>query len=98
MPGLSQAYGLKFGKLIQVDPNLMYPALENDNVEVIAAFTTDAKLKKYDVISLKDDRGFYPPYVAAAVIRAPILDSHPQPWQFLQLQQADLTAMPLLEL
>jgi osmoprotectant transport system permease protein len=78
LPGLTEAYGFKFKKVIQVDPILMYVALDNKNVDVIAAFTTDGKLKKYDVVTLKDDKGMYPPYVAATVIRASTLESHPE--------------------
>jgi osmoprotectant transport system permease protein len=78
LPGLTTAYGFKFKRIIQVDPILMYVALDNKNVDVIAAFTTDGKLKKYDVVTLIDDKGMYPPYVAAAVVRATTLESYPE--------------------
>jgi osmoprotectant transport system permease protein len=78
LPGLERAYGFKFKKIIQVDPNLMYVAIKNNNVDVIAAFTTDGRLEKYDLVTLKDDHGLYPPYDAAAVIRARVLESYPE--------------------
>jgi len=82
-PGLNQIYGLKFKKIMQVDPNLMYTALDHQKVDIIAAFTTDGKLQKYDLIPLKDDKKFYPPYQAAPVIRLPILEKHPDLYQVL---------------
>ena len=82
-PGLSKVYGLTFKKILQVDPNLMYAAIGNQKVDVIAAFTTDGKLQKHHLITLKDDKEFYPPYHAAPVIRGTILDSHPEIQQAL---------------
>ncbi len=75
--GLSQAYGLKFKHILQVAPNLMYAALENKKVEIVAAFTTDANLQKHDLVPLKDDKNFYPLYQAAPVLRAQTLLSYP---------------------
>ncbi len=77
-PGLGKIYGLKFKEIIQVDPNLMYSAIENQKVDVLAAFTTDGKLQKHNLITLKDDKAFYPPYHAAPVIREASLTSHPE--------------------
>jgi len=82
-PGLSKVYGLTFKKMMQVDPNLMYSAIENQKVEVIAAFTTDGKLQKHNLVTLKDDKEFYPPYYAAPVIRETILIAHPEIQQVL---------------
>ena len=62
---------------MQVDPNLMYSAIENQKVDVIAAFTTDGKLQKHNLVTLKDDKEFYPPYHAAPVIREAILEHSP---------------------
>lgn len=82
-PGLSKVYGLKFKKMMQVDPNLMYAAIENQKVDVIAAFTTDGKLQKHNLVTLADDKEFYPPYHAAPVIREAILVAHPEIQQAL---------------
>ncbi len=77
-PHLSKIYGLKFKEIIQVDPNLMYPSLNHQKVQVIAAFTTDGNLQKYNLITLKDDKGAYPLYQAAPLIRGSILFSYPE--------------------
>lgn len=78
LPGLGKAYGLKFKSIRQVDPNLMYLALKNNTVDVIAAFSTDGKLQKHNLITLEDDKQFYPAYEAAPVARQAVLKIHPE--------------------
>ncbi|MBY0292281.1 MAG: ABC transporter permease subunit [Alphaproteobacteria bacterium] len=85
MLGLSQSYGLEFKNVMQVDPNLMYMAIDHQEVEVIAAFTTDGKLQKYQLIPLNDDKKFYPPYHCAPVIRATILTAYPEIYEALSV-------------
>lgn len=47
----------------------MYRALENGSVDLISAYSTDGRLQAYRVRLLEDDRGFFPPYEAAPVVR-----------------------------
>ncbi len=76
-PGLQQAYGLQFGKVLDLDPALMYQAITNREVDVICAFATDGRIAAFDLQPLQDDRGFFPPYQAAPVIRTEVLKAHP---------------------
>jgi len=77
-PGLREAYGFTFGKVFDMDPSLMYSALEKGEVDVITAFSTDGRIPAYGLTVLEDDRGFFPPYYAAPVIRKDTLDAHPE--------------------
>lgn len=77
-PGLRKAYGLEFKTIIQLDPNLLYTAMKHQNVEVIAAFTTDGNLSHSHFITLQDDKKFYPSYHAAPVMRAAIDETYPE--------------------
>lgn len=83
LPGLFQAYRLQFKNVLQVDPNLMYLAIKNKKVDVIAAFSTDGKLQKHNLIILVDDKKFYPSYEAAPIVRQSILEAHPEVYQVL---------------
>lgn len=83
LPGLLKAYGLTFKNIIQVDPNLMYLAIKNKTVDIIAAFSTDGKLQQHNLITLVDDKNFYPSYEAAPVVREAILKTHPEVSQAL---------------
>jgi len=77
-PGLKNAYGLGFTKMLDLDPGLMYQALAEGQVDVICAFATDGRIAEYNLLTLRDDRSFFPPYDAAPVLRAEILRAHPE--------------------
>lgn len=77
-PGLAHAYGLAFGSVRDLEPAIMYSAVADGKVDVICAFTTDGRIDAYDLLPLKDDKGFFPPYDAAPVARQEILDAHPE--------------------
>lgn len=78
LPGLLKVYGLRFKDIIQMDPNLIYTAIDNDKVDVVTAFSTDGKLQKYKLLVLKDDQHFYPSYEAAPIVRQATLALHPE--------------------
>jgi osmoprotectant transport system permease protein len=68
LPGLSKTYGMKFRDVRSLSPALKYQALASGGVDVIDGYSTDGLLAKYDLVTLADDRGFFPPYEAAAMI------------------------------
>lgn len=77
MRGLDNAYGFHFKRVYDLEPTLMYKALRDGNVDVIAAFSTDGRIQAYGLRLLKDDRRFFPPYDAAIVVREATLKSFP---------------------
>jgi len=82
-PGLRRAYGIQFREVQDLDPALMYQAIANGEVDVICAFATDGRLAAFALQPLQDDRGFFPPYQAAPVIRTEVLKTHPELRQVL---------------
>jgi osmoprotectant transport system permease protein len=77
-PGLKQAYGLEFADVQDIEAALMYRAVAAGEIDVISAYATDGRIAALNLILLEDDRKFLPPYFAAAVIRQPALESHPE--------------------
>jgi osmoprotectant transport system substrate-binding protein len=76
--GLVKAYGLGTqGQIETMDLGLLYQALEQRKVDMIAASATDGMLSVLDVKVLQDDRHYFPPYEAAPVVRAEALAAHP---------------------
>jgi len=76
--GLVQAYWLGIaGQIETMDLGLLYQALEQRKVDMIAASATDGMLSVLDVTVLQDDRHYFPPYEAAPVVRAEALAAHP---------------------
>jgi osmoprotectant transport system permease protein len=75
--GLKKTYGLNFANVVDMHPDLLYPALQNNAVDVISAYTTDGRINTYGFRVLADDRHFFPPYEAAIVARNQVLLAHP---------------------
>ena len=83
-PGLKEAYEIKFKTTKDMEPSLMYRAIDGKDVDVICAFATDGRIAAYDLKMLRDDKMFFPPYYAAPVIRMDLLEKHPQISSVLQ--------------
>ena len=77
-PGLQNAYGFKFSTTHDMDPGLIYKSIADGRVDIICAFSTDGRIKAYDLQPLTDDKGYFPPYYAAPVVRRQILEKHPE--------------------
>lgn len=76
--GLTKTYHMTFQDTIGMDGSPRYTALMNNNAQVIDAFTTDGLLKKFDLVVLKDDKNFFPPYHAIPLIREETLKKYPE--------------------
>lgn len=71
-------YGFEFAEKESFDPNVMYQALIQGDVDVIPAFTTDGRIERKNIQTTQDDLGFFPRYDAAIVIRQEVLDQYPK--------------------
>lgn len=78
LPGLKKAYGLEFKDTIGIDGSPRYTALQNNNAQVIDAFTTDGLLRKFNLVVLEDDKNFFPPYNAIPLVRGDTLKEYPE--------------------
>jgi osmoprotectant transport system permease protein len=66
--GLQQAYRLKFRAQRQMQPDFMYAAVASGEVDVIAGYTSDGLIAKYDLVVLDDPRHAIPPYDAIVLL------------------------------
>src|SRR3954469_21347526 len=66
--GLSRVYGLHPKDVRPLAPAVKYQALAAGAVDFIDGYSTDGLLAKYDLVTLRDDRHFFPPYQAAALV------------------------------
>jgi osmoprotectant transport system permease protein len=66
--GLSRVYGLRPRVVRPLAPAVKYQALVSGAVDVIDGYSTDGLLARYDLVTLVDDRHFFPPYEAAALV------------------------------
>jgi osmoprotectant transport system substrate-binding protein/osmoprotectant transport system permease protein len=66
---LRARYGLPHQNVIGIDHALGYAALKNDSIDVKDAYSTDAKIAEYDLVTLEDDLQFFPRYDAVFLYR-----------------------------
>jgi osmoprotectant transport system substrate-binding protein len=77
--GLAAAYGLHFaGPPRVMDLGLLAPALKNRQIDIAAGNATDGLIPALDLFVLQDDKHYFPPYEAVAVIRKQCLKEHPE--------------------
>ncbi len=61
-------YNLEFQRQVSMDAALMYEAIREGQVDVISAYTTDARIREYNLALLKDPSGGLPPYDAMLLL------------------------------
>jgi osmoprotectant transport system permease protein len=66
--GLQKAYDLKFRAQRQMQPDFMYAAVASGEVDVIAGYTSDGLIAKYDLVVLDDPKRAIPPYDAIVLL------------------------------
>jgi osmoprotectant transport system permease protein len=82
-PGLKKAYALPQATPRGLDHGLAYEAVAAAQVDVIDAYTTDAKIGRFGLRVLKDDRHFFPVYDAVLLYRADLPQRLPRTWAAL---------------
>jgi osmoprotectant transport system permease protein len=65
---LRKAYGLSFRTQRQMQPDFMYAAVASGEVDVIAGYTSDGLIAKYDLVVLDDTKHAIPPYDAMVLL------------------------------
>ncbi|HLF26552.1 MAG TPA: glycine betaine ABC transporter substrate-binding protein [Anaerolineae bacterium] len=92
LPGLRTAYGdFQLKSYKAVDPGLRYQALTSGQADVVVAFGTDGEISAFDLIVLQDDKGLFPPYQVAPVVRQQALDNNPRLSEVLNALAPHLT-------
>ena len=77
-PGLSARYGLHFAEPPKVmDLGLIYRALVDHQVDVVAGNSTDGLIDALGLVALVDDRHYFPPYDAVPIVRESTLAQFP---------------------
>jgi osmoprotectant transport system permease protein len=77
LPGLQKAYGIRFREERALLAAVKYQALAAGEVDVIDGYATDGLIARYDLVVLEDDRGFFPPYEAAALLAPGFAERRP---------------------
>jgi glycine betaine/choline ABC-type transport system substrate-binding protein len=77
LDALKKTYGLRVANIKTMDLGLLYQALENGQVNMIAANATDGLLSRGDLKILEDDKHAFPPYEVGIAVREAALQATP---------------------
>jgi osmoprotectant transport system permease protein len=75
--GLKKVYKTNIETVVISDA-VMYKAAYEKKLDVISGYSTDGRLKAYNLITLKDDLQIFPPYYAAPLVRMDVMKKHPE--------------------
>lgn len=76
--GFKKTYGFGFGSTFPMQIGLVYDAVKNGKMDIVLAYSTDGRIKAYDLKILKDDKRFFPPYDCSPVVPEKVLKEHPE--------------------
>ncbi len=78
-PAVEKVYGPYPKNLIKdADLNVGYEALKDKSADAGLAFTTDARVKAYNLVVLQDDQNVFPVYNPSPLFRQDIINAYPQ--------------------
>jgi osmoprotectant transport system substrate-binding protein len=93
LPGLEATYGLHFdGDPRLMDLGLLYRALQNQQVDIVAGSSTDGPIRALGFVALEDDRHYFPPYEAVPLVRNDSIARHPEIQRAMDKLAGALTA------
>ena len=83
-PGLKSAYRLPYATPSGLDHGLAYEAIAAGKIDVMDIYSTDAKIERYALRVLEDDRKYFPGYEAVLLYRLDVPKRFPDAWRALQ--------------
>lgn len=100
MKPLQKTYNLALDRpqIRQMDPGLVYNAIRDGFVDAGLIYTTDGRVKGFDMKVLEDDKHFFPSYNVTPVVRQDVLASHPGLDTALNQLSAQITDEAITEL
>ena len=100
IPGLTALYGpFDFASINVYDNGIKYQILEQNEADACPSYSTDAQLVNKDVFTyLEDDKGFWPPYYLAPIVRSELLEANPGIADILNAVSAKLDTETMVSL
>ncbi len=96
-PGLKQHYSLP--QMPQgLDHGLAYEAIAAGQIDVMDIYSTDAKIRRYGLRVLKDDKRYFPEYEAVLVYRLDLPQRFPLAWQAIVGLQSTIDEARMTEM
>jgi osmoprotectant transport system substrate-binding protein len=97
--GLVSKYALRFAEAPRVmDLGLLYRALQNQQVDIVAGSNTDGLIAALDLVVLADDAHYFPPYEAVPIVRRNCLEKYPSVEKALHRLNGQITEQDMRRL
>ena len=97
-PGLKAAYRLPQATPSGLDHGLAYEAIGAGQIDVMDVYTTDAKIARYGLRVLRDDRGFFPRYDAVLLYRRDAPARHPEAFAALRRLEGSIDEQQMIRM
>jgi len=97
-PGLKSAYRLPFDTPQGLDHGLAYEAIAAGKIDVMDIYTTDAKIERFQLRPIEDDRKYFPRYDAVLLYRADLPKRFPEAWAKLQKLEGRISEQTMIRL
>lgn len=91
-------YGFDFNRVYPMQIGLVYNALQAGEMDVVLGYSTDGRIKSYDLVVLEDDKQLFPPYDASPVATFEVLEAYPELNEVLSKLQNSITDEKMQEL
>lgn len=75
--GLKNIYQLKIPTVV-INDAVMYKAIHDKKLDVISGYSTDGRIKAFNLLSLKDDKNIFPSYNVAPIVKEKTLQKFPE--------------------
>ncbi|MEC1620487.1 choline ABC transporter substrate-binding lipoprotein OpuBC [Bacillus mojavensis] len=94
----TKTYGMNFGGTYPMQIGLVYDAVKSGKMDIVLAYSTDGRIKSYDLKMLKDDKQFFPPYDCSPVVPEQVLREHPELESIIQKMIGKIDTATMQEL
>lgn len=71
-------YEFEFGDTNSMEISLVYDSVKNGDVDIVLAYSIDARISAYNLVILDDDKSFFPPYDASPLLGDELLEEYPE--------------------
>ncbi len=91
-------YGISHSDIVSLEIGLRYQAIIEKKADYTDVFSTDSKLKRFNMTLLEDDRNFFSQYYAIPVARKEIIEQYPELISVLSLLAESIDEQTMIDL
>ncbi|WP_424321117.1 osmoprotectant ABC transporter substrate-binding protein [Lacticaseibacillus chiayiensis] len=74
----TKTYGFDFKRVYPMQIGLVYDAVEANRMQTVLGYSTDGRIRSYNLKVLKDNRHFFPPYQCSLVVNNSLFKRYPK--------------------